>query len=185
VRTVAEAADGDPATSQAVLAKSQQLVEFRGATVATWDANLATAVAAYHRDPRDVGWGGYLGTEFRNITLPGEGSAAEPTLVRYQAYQVDDRRIRSLATSGHLEEAVAFCTDYSPGGSNDAFDQYDKAISALIDINQQAFDRVIGRGESRLQGWTAGCWAGGVAVLLLIGAGTYGRLREYRPARST
>jgi hypothetical protein len=169
---------------QAFLIKSQQLVQLPDATVATWDAKLASAVAAYHRDQRDVGWGGYLGVEFRNVTFPGERSAAELALARYETYQLDDRRVRSLATSGHLEEAVAFCTDYSPGASNDAFEQYDTAMSALIDINQRAFDRAIGQGEGRLRGWTAGCWVGGVAVLLLVGAGIYSRLREYRPARS-
>jgi hypothetical protein len=170
---------------QAFLTKSQQIVQVPGATISTWDSRLTVAVDAYQRRPFEILWGGYLGTEFRNITFTGERAAAETTLHRYQAYQLDDRRIRALSTAGHLDEAVALCTDYSPGGSNYAFDQYDTALSAVIAINQKAFDEAIDRGQHSLQGWTTGLWTGGLAVLLLLWRGTAHRLNEYRPTTAT
>jgi hypothetical protein len=44
----------------------------------------------------------------------GERPAAETTLLGYETHQADDRKIRQLATSGHLAEAIAFCTSYQP-----------------------------------------------------------------------
>jgi hypothetical protein len=167
---------------QAFLSKSQQIVQVPGATISTWDSRLALAVDAYQRRPSETLWDGYLGTEFRNITFTGERAAAETTLHRYQVYQLDDRRIRALSAAGHLDEAVALCTEYSPGGSNYAFDQYDQALSAVIAINQKAFDEAIDRGQHSLRGWTIGLWTGGLAVLLLLWRGTARRLNEYRPA---
>jgi hypothetical protein len=51
-------------------------------------------VSAYQADNRAVGWGGYFGTEFRNITFAGERAAAEQTQATWQIYQRDDRHIR-------------------------------------------------------------------------------------------
>jgi hypothetical protein len=97
--------------------ESRYLVDLPGATITTFDATFVSAVGGYQRDHADVGWAGSFGTEFRNITLTGERAAARTTLLRYQTYQVDDRRIRQLATGGRLDDAIAFCTSYQPGQS--------------------------------------------------------------------
>jgi hypothetical protein len=165
---------------QAFLAKSQQLVDLTSATLANWDQRLGDAIQAYQRDNNDVGWGGFFGTEFRNITFVGERAEAENALLRYQAYQLDDRRIRALATSGNLAGAIAFCTSYAPGDSNYAFDQYDRALAALIATNQHAFDQAVGDGKSELGGWTVSLWIGCVLLLALLWAGVWPRLAEYQ-----
>jgi hypothetical protein len=165
---------------QAFLAKSEQLVHLPDAELTTWDRQLAAAISAYQGNHADVGWAGFLGTEFRNITFPGERAAAETTLLRYQTYQLDDRQIRALAAQGRLADAVAFCTSYAPGASNAAFSQYDDALAALIAINQHAFDRAISDGENGLQGWVLSLWAGAFLVMVLVGVGIWPRLREYR-----
>jgi len=174
----------DPARAaqyeQAFLTKTQQLVTLPGATLATFDQRLAAARNAYQQDNSTIGWQGFLGTEFRNITFTGERAAAETTLQRYQTYQLDDRRIRALATGGHLRDAIALCTSYTPGDSNYAFDSYDKALAALIDINQHAFDQNISDGQQQLTGWTVIPPAVGLAVLGLLVVGLRRRLVEYR-----
>jgi hypothetical protein len=148
----------DPARAsqyqQAFLAKSQRLVALDGARLDSYDGALDDALRAYQGDHTDIRWYGFFGTEFRNITFTGERTAAEDTLLAYQTYQRDDRRIRQLNGSGRLRAAIAFCTSFAPGDSNYAFDRYDKALSKLTDINQHAFDEAIGSGTSRLAGWT-------------------------------
>ena len=167
---------------KAFLTKTLQLVNLRGATLATFDQRLDTALQGYRKGNQDVEWYGYYGTEFRNITFTGERAAAELTLKRYQVYQVDDRKIRRLATTGHLRESIAFCTSYNPGDSNWAFDQYDKALAALIGINQNAFNRSIRNGEHALDGWTVIPAVAGLAILGLLLLGLRGRFAEYHVA---
>ncbi|GAA5190276.1 hypothetical protein GCM10023322_45060 [Rugosimonospora acidiphila] len=165
---------------QSFLAKSQQLVALPGATLGTWNPDLAGALSAYQRDHHDIGWGGLFGTEFHNVTFSGEGAQAETTLLRLQSYELDDRRIRALAADGRLDDAIALDTSYASGGSDFAFDQYDKSLAALIAINQHAFDGAIAAGRHGLNGWTAYPWVGCGLVLTLLVAGVRPRLSEYR-----
>ena len=125
-----------------------------------------------------------MGAEFRNITFPGERAAAEETLARYRDYQADDRTIRALVTAGHLDRAVAFCTSYAPGASNHDFEAYDQSLERLIAINQNAFDRTVRAGVTRLDGWAAALWAGSALTLVLSALGVRGRLGEYRRVMS-
>ena len=161
---------------QAFFAKTQQLLTLKGATLSTFDQRFAAALRTYPKSPDDPEWHGYYGVEFRNITFVGERAAAEKTLQKYQIYQADDRRIRRLTTTGQLRAAIAFCTSYDPGQSNYAFDQYDKALAALIGINQRAFDQSVADGAHELDGWTV---MAGLLVLGLLLLGLRGRLAEY------
>ncbi|HTJ40429.1 MAG TPA: hypothetical protein VL738_45110 [Dactylosporangium sp.] len=164
----------------AFLAKTQELVTLDGASLATYDDRLDAALQAYRRQHADVGWHGYFGTEFRNITFAGERAAAETALTRFATYQADDRHIRELVAGGDRRGAIAFCTSYREGDSNYAFDQYDKALVALVDINQRAFDGHINDAERQLSSATYAPAALGAAVLAMLLLGLRGRLREYR-----
>ena len=173
----------DPARAdqyqQAFLQKTQQVVNLTGASITTYDGQLADAVAAYRSHHGDLRFTGFLGSEFRNITFSGERAAAEQTLLTFQAYQRDDRRIRSLAASGNLLEAIRFDTSYAPQDSNGAFTAYDKALTTVTQINQRAFDRAIRDGRRQLAGWTVIPIVSCVAVALLVVAGCRPRLAEY------
>jgi hypothetical protein len=164
---------------QDFLDKSQRLVTLTGAGLGSYDQALAAALTAYH-DRGDIGWTGFFGTEFRNITFTGERAAAVTVLTRFQTYQLDDRRIRSLLSSGLRSDAIAFCTSYHPGDSNYAFDQYDRALAALIAINIKAFNQAVADGEQELDGWTPALLVSGAAILALTVAGAWRRLAEYR-----
>jgi hypothetical protein len=168
-----------PQYQQAFFDKSQQVLQLPGTTIFSYDAALASAMNAYQAHHTDVRFNGFFGTEFRNITFNGERAAAEQTLARWQTYQRDDRRIRALNTSGNLTEAIRFDTSHAPADSNGAFDAYDAALTKLIGINQQAFDKAIKDGENGLQGWSAIPLIACLLVAGLVVAGTWPRLNEY------
>ena len=175
----------DPARAgqyqQAFENKSQQLVQLAGAGIFQYDAALAQAISAYRANHADIGFGGYFGAEFRNITFAGERVAAEQTLAAYQLYERDDRHIRALNRSGDLRAAIAFDTSYAPGNSNWAFTQYDNALAGLIAINQRAFTGAINAGQQDMNGWTGYLPAGAaILVIILVLAGVRPRLAEYR-----
>jgi hypothetical protein len=175
----------DPARAgqyqQAFETRSQQLARLPGAGLFQYDAALARAVAAYQARNSDVRFGGYLGAEFRNITFPGERSAAQQALTAYQVWQRDDRHIRVLNAGGDLSGAIAFDTSYARGNSNWAFTRYDSALSDVIAINQRSFNQAIRQGQQERSGLAA--LIPGLAVILitaLVLAGVRPRLAEYR-----
>ena len=164
----------------AFLHKTQQLVSLPGATITTFDQRLATAIDAYQADHTDVDWQGFYGTEFRNITFPGERVAAQKMLTLFQVYQLDDRHIRALVGNGQLAAAIAFCTSYQPGQSNYAFTQYDQALAAVIAINQNAFTANINSADRDVAHWTVIPWLTLAGFAVLLGGGLWPRFAEYR-----
>ena len=164
------------------LAKSQQLLDVGpGATLTTYDAGTQTALDSYFDDParHPVDFGGYFGTELRNITFPGERSAAEQMLRTYQTYELDDRELRQkLATD--LPEAVRFDTSPAASDSDGAFVAYSGALQSVIDINSKAFGTSIDAGLSGLRLWPWVPLGGAVAGVVLLVVGLRPRLAEYR-----
>lgn len=164
------------------LAKTRQLMDLGpGVTLATYDAAAQTALAAYFGDPHrhPVTFGGFFGTELRNITFPGERAAAEQMLRAYQAYELDDRKLRrKLATD--LPEAIRFDTSPAASDSDGAFVAYSGALQNVIDINAKAFGTSIDAGLSGLRPWPWAPIGGAVAVVVLLVVGLRPRLAEYR-----
>jgi hypothetical protein len=162
-------------------AESQELAQVKTPGIFGYDAALASAIKAYRAGNANVEFGGFFGTEFRNITFPGERAAAQKTLYAYQVYERYDRHLRALNRRGDLSGAIAFDTSVAPGNSNWAFYRYDKALVSIITINQRAFTQAITASEHGTTGWTG--LIPGVAVLaalILVLAGTRSRLAEYR-----
>ncbi|QIS09142.1 hypothetical protein [Nocardia arthritidis] len=160
------------------LASSEQLAQLGAHTVPEYNAWLDQALASYQTDKK-VTFSGFLGAEAGNVTFPGERAAVDTMLTTYQTYQHDDLQIRSKAND--LPAAIAFDTGTAPGTSNYDFNQFDKALGSVIDINQHAFDAAIADSEDDLGGWTAWLPYGAaalVAVLALLGIRP--RLAEYR-----
>ncbi len=163
---------------QSFLSKSQQLANVGTVTIGGYDAALAADISDYQRDGA-VRFGGYLGAEFRNITFPGERAAAVRTLLAYQAYQRDDRRLRALAATSR-GTAIAFDTGTAPSQSDGAFNSYDAALSALTTINSSAFTTAVQAGQADAAPWggtiPAVCAVAACALTLL---GVRRRLAEY------
>jgi hypothetical protein len=123
---------------------------------------------------------GLLGAELNNITFPAEAQGAYQTVQAFNTYIQDDGILRADATRGDLATAVKFDVGTGPGDSNTAFYAYDKALLAIIAIKQNAFRAAIADGQTSLGVWNWLPYAGGVAVLVLVGSALYPRLREYR-----
>lgn len=119
------------------------------------------------------------GRELDNVTFAGEGQAAFDAVATYQKYWDDTRELRGK-TDG---DAIAFDTDTSDAHDTENYDfsAYVDGLDTLIGINQNAFDQAIADGDSALDGWT-GRWPYGAAVLVivLVVAGVWPRLAEYR-----
>lgn len=166
---------------QAFLTKTRSLLNLDGVGLDRYDAAFAAALRAYAADHADIRFTGYFGTELRNITFPGERVAAEHMLAEYQTYQLDDRRLRAMATSGHLAGAIQFDISTAPGNSDYAFNQFDNALVTLIGINQHAFDGAVAAGQGDVANWSL--VVPGLGVLLIVGLvvlGLWPRIAEYR-----
>ena len=122
---------------------------------------------------------GFIAGELRNITFGGELEAALKVLETRQVYMAADARIRELERGGDHREAVRFCISYAPGDSNWAFDQFDNALSKVIEINEKAFADFTARGFGALDGLDTLALLVGVLIPLLAFLGLRPRLREY------
>ena len=168
------------AYQRSFLAESQELASVGNVPLAQYEPALAADLAAYQANSADVRFGGYLGAEFRNITFPGERAAAVTALQAYLAYEKDDRQLRQLAGTDP-KAAAGYDTSTLPGESDWTFSQYDKALVAVITINQRAFSAAIAAGQGGAAGWN-GLVPGGCALLIMILVllGARPRLAEYR-----
>jgi len=174
----------DPARAaayqDAFLRKSQELVNVGNVGIFSYDAALAVDIRAYQADNTDVRFGGYLGTEFRNITFTGEQAAATRALLAYQVYEKYDRKLRAMAKT-NVAQAIAFDIGTSPGQSDWAFNQWDSALGSVITINENAFTAAILDGQTTGSPWIALIPAMGTALIAALAiAGTRPRLAEYR-----
>ncbi|WP_336204910.1 hypothetical protein [Nonomuraea sp. LPB2021202275-12-8] len=116
--------------------------------------------------------GDYLGM----LGLQLSGKTGRPALDAYARFQAADTTFRQLVAEGKAGEAVSARL----GPVREAFDAYDKELVALADRHEAVFERAVGEGESALDGlWRLIPFAmGGIGLLLL--AGVWPRLREYR-----
>ena len=172
--------DRAPQYQDAFLAASEQIADLPGTGISSYDAALATGVTAYRQDHGDIRFGGFYGTEFHNITFRGERAAAEEALTTYQAYQLDDRKIRALVAGGRLRDAIAYCTSLAPGGSNADFAAQDAALRKVTAINADAFRASVADGRGELADRIPLLAGAAGLMLLLCLAGVRPRLAEYR-----
>ncbi|MCZ4511388.1 hypothetical protein O3Q52_25010, partial [Streptomyces sp. ActVer] len=165
---------------RAFLDKSQQLYGMSGATVATYDDELATTWRAYQADHNTLEFNGEVRRELDNITFTGERAAAERTVETYAVYERDDRKIRALVAQGKEREAVAFCISWEPSMSNAHFAAWMTALDQVTDINHRHFTGSVQAGRAEATGLLP--WAGG--LLLAAGAltllGLRPRFAEFR-----
>jgi hypothetical protein len=89
---------------------------------------------------QQVPFKGYLANELNNITFPGEREAALAASSYWARYLAIDGQIRSLDRSGDHAGAIALDIGNAQDQSDWAFNNYDKSMAQLIDINQTAFD---------------------------------------------
>ena len=169
------------AYSLAYLDKSQTVLYVASGNLSEYYTALSAAMKAYRANPRAVGFLGFYGDEAR----AHPGPAVTAALSRFQQFQADDQRIRQLARAGHDRQAVMLLTGRTTGSPGYDFDQYDQAVVSLIGQHRAAFDQAIRAGDRELGRSVLGNWAAllplaalGAAVLVV--AGVWARLAEYR-----
>ncbi|WP_329347912.1 hypothetical protein OG226_03965 [Streptomyces sp. NBC_01261] len=162
------------------LAKSQEVYGIKGATLATYDAGLATSWQAYTSDHQDLRFTGEFRRELDNITFAGEREAAEKAMETYAVYQRDDRKVRALLVAGKEDRAVEFCMGWEPGTSNAHFEAWMDTLDKVTAINERHFDESVAAGRSdvtRLLPWALGALLAAAALTTL---GLRPRLAEFR-----
>lgn len=153
--------------------KTAQLVGFSQADMYTRMQTVAS------EGTLPSGTTGFLAQELANITFEGEKEAATQTVRTFGTYVGLDARIRALENAGQHSEATAFCTSMSPGESNWAFTQFDKALGKTLDINQRAFDAAVEQGFADVRGMEAVAAILAVIVAALAFVGLQARFKEY------
>jgi hypothetical protein len=138
-----------------------------------------TVVSNTLQNIQTPGLTGLLSDELNNITFTGEKELAIETLRSFNDYLKIDTKIRQLASSGKLPEAIALCIGVKQGESNWAFDRYKSIHTQLMDLNKKEFDQNIELGNDRLANFEliASVALGSVAILTLFGLRP--RLAEY------
>ncbi|MFF3575980.1 hypothetical protein [Streptomyces mirabilis] len=165
--------------AQAFLAKSQQLYGLKGATLATYDDELATTWQAYGSDHGDLRFTGELRRELDNITFAGERAGAEKTVEAYAVYQRDDRKIRALLAQGKEREAVAFCMGWEAGTSNAHFGAWMTALDQVTDINRRHYAASVRAGRSVVADLLPGALGALISAAALTALGLRPRLAEF------
>ena len=167
------------AYQDAFLRKSQELVNVGNVGIFSYDAALAADIRAYQAGHTNVRFGGYLGTEFRNITFPGERAAATRALLAYQVYEKDDRKLRAMAKT-NLAQAIAFDIGTSSGQSDWAFNRWDGALGVGDHHQRERLHSRDRDGQRTGSPWIALIPATGTALIAALSlAGTRPRLAEY------
>ncbi|MFC5823756.1 hypothetical protein [Nonomuraea insulae] len=104
------------------------------------------------------------------------GKKGEEVLKEYRSFQAADAAFRRLVADGQTNEAVAERLD----PVMTAFGSYDRALMALAKTHQDVFKRAIDTGEGALDTlWRLLPYVIGAIGLLVI-AGVWPRLKEYR-----
>lgn len=167
--------------SLAYLDKSQTVLYVASGNLDDYYTALSASMTAYRANPRSVGFLGFYGDEAR----AHPGPAVTTVLARYQQFQADDQHIRQLVHAGQDRQAVRLLTGRTAGSAGYDFDQYDQAVVSLIGQHRATFDQTIRAGDRELGRSVLGNWtvllplaALGVAVLVV--AGIWARLAEYR-----
>ena len=167
--------------SLAYLDKSQTVLYVASGNLGEYDTALSAAMTAYRANPRSVGFLGFYGDEAR----AHPGPAVTTVLARYQQFQADDQRIRQFAKAGQDRQAVRLLTGRTAGSSGYDFDQYNQAVVSLIGQHRATFDQTIRAGDRELGRSVLGNWAvllplAALGVVILVVAGVWARLAEYR-----
>jgi len=167
--------------SLAYLDKSQTLLYVASGNLAEYYTALSASMTAYRANPRSVGFLGFYGDEAH----AHPGPAITTVLARYQQFQADDQRIRQLANAGQDRQAVRLLTGHTAGSAGYDFDQYNQAVVSLIGQHRATFDQTIRAGDRELGQSVLGNWAvllplAALGVAVLVVAGVWARLAEYR-----
>jgi hypothetical protein len=167
--------DRADAYEQVYFDKSESILYVAADGVDEYYGGLDQAVAAAGR--RNIPFFSFYGTEARDLDGTGPTwSAFRTVLSTYQQVQHDDQRIRQLVRAGTSQAATAALL----GEARSDYDRYDRALVSLTSLHRQTFDGAIRAADRGLRRWNVLLPAGAAIIILLILAGVWPRLSEYR-----
>jgi len=88
-----------------------------------------------------VPYDGYLADALNNVTFAGEDKLALDALDALKRYLEVDERIRDLERGGQHAKAIELALGDNPGESNYAFNELDRALTALSKLNEVEFEQ--------------------------------------------
>ncbi|MBB6174812.1 hypothetical protein HNR23_004872 [Nocardiopsis mwathae] len=142
--------------------------------VGSYTDELDTLVNTYTQYPGTLY--GFLGERVGRDDLPGQDAAQERVIREYAAFHRADQEMRDLAAKGDAEEAVAL----RMREVEEAFIAYEAALTDLIGLHKDAFEEAVAVGEQGQGGWGVVLPVVALFIALLVVAGIYPRLAEYR-----
>jgi len=121
----------------------------------------------------------FLKKEMNNITFDKERDAADDASKDWEQYLKIDKKIRTLNTSGHAEDALALCLGTNYGQSDYEFEYFDKALMSTISVNQVEFDKARDSSKAQLQNLPEVASVGTAATAVFLVFGLLLRIREF------
>jgi hypothetical protein len=122
---------------------------------------------------------GILTNAYENITFQGERGALDAMLSKWIKYVSIDQRIRDLANSQRLNEAIALCVGSGENQSNAVFYEFRDANNKALKINDKEFSKAIERGNATIANFQILAPVAFGLVILLTILGLRPRLKEY------
>jgi hypothetical protein len=122
---------------------------------------------------------GLFWDELDNLTFPGEYDTASRMVGGFRSYMTIDAKIRKLAASGNLPDAIELAIGDRPDESNAVFARMDDALVSTVAINRAAFDREMSGTEESLTATERVSIVLSLFIAGLTWLGLRPRLREY------
>jgi hypothetical protein len=123
--------------------------------------------------------GGIVIDALNNVTFDGEREALKEMLQKWSRYVDVDYRIRKLATSQRLNDAIALCVGSGENQSNALFYEFRDANNKALKINDKEFANAIDRGNATVANFQILAPVAFSLVILLTILGLRPRLKEY------
>ncbi|RSN51032.1 hypothetical protein DMH08_31555 [Actinomadura sp. WAC 06369] len=161
---------------QVYLSKSQTVLYVDAGNLAEYNAGVKDV----QYEPGRSDFLGFLGTE---ANRPVQDAATRARIAgvfgtvieEYRRFQQRDHEMRRLVASDRRADAVR-----ARGALTAQFRQYDEALEELEEIRQAAFDEAVEEGDSGTRGWYGVLPVAGLVIVVLLLAGVWPRLSEYR-----
>ncbi|XVQ13218.1 hypothetical protein ACQP1W_11950 [Spirillospora sp. CA-255316] len=168
---------------QVFLSKSQTvLYRADGNNLTRYNQAIQRDLGKPGLDPSRERFLGFLGREADYGDLRGQPGVYAEVLRNYRAFQQSDSRVRALAREGQTARAVEARLGGGSGGfsSDRDFRAYDRSLTKLIKIHDDAFNDAVRKGDAGTRGWNVVLPVAGLVLVGLIMGGVRPRLAEYR-----
>ncbi|WP_017627565.1 hypothetical protein [Nocardiopsis chromatogenes] len=167
--------DGEGADTyeQVYLQNARSLLYVEGDDLADYYDGVDRAVGAY---PEGEDMLGILGREAAELADQGRTTEVDDVLQAYRAFTQADWELRRTAA----EDGTGAAVQARVGEVQSAYEEFDAAVVELKDTHGRNYEQAVEAGDRGLAGWDWGLPAAAAVLAVLVAAGIYPRLAEYR-----